>query len=274
MDTSLRLRWLGVAGLELSAGEETLTIDPYFTRIPMLRAWFGRVRPDSGLIAEKIERCDSVLITHAHFDHLMDVPDVVRNTGAKALGSPNSCRLLSACGVPEDKARGIRAGDALDLGSFRVDVFEAQHMKVLGFSPGILPAALKPPLRARDYRMDDDFSFLVTAGGLRLLTDPGERPDGAVQAHVLFVFPYREDSYYEALLPLVRPTLVVPVHWDDFFRPLSKPIRPSFKVPRLAAPLPRRIDLAAFSLLVGRVAPEASVLTPEIFRSYDLVELT
>jgi L-ascorbate metabolism protein UlaG (beta-lactamase superfamily) len=274
MDTSLRFRWLGAAGLELTAGEHTLAIDPYFTRISLRSACFGRVCPDSVLIAEKIERCDFVLITHAHFDHLMDVPDVVSNTGATALGSPNSCRLLSACGVPGDRIRGIRAGDALELGGLSVEVREARHLKAPGFSPGSLPKVLDPPLRARDYRMDDDFSFLISAGGLGLLTDPGEIPEGAAPADVLFVFPFRMDSFYEALLPLVQPRLVVPVHWDDFFRPLTKPLRPSFRPPRKTFPPVKRIDLAAFARLVGRILPEARVLQPEIFRTYDLAELT
>ncbi len=44
-------------------------------------------------------RCDFVLVTHAHWDHLMDVPDVVLNTGATALGSANTCQLLALLGV-------------------------------------------------------------------------------------------------------------------------------------------------------------------------------
>jgi hypothetical protein len=47
-----------------------------------------------------------------------------------------------------------------------------------------------------------------------------------------------------------------------------------FRPPRRTAPLPRRIDLAAFSRLVGRITREPTVLHPEIFRSYDLAELT
>ena len=86
---SISFRWLGVAGLELSVGNHVMVIDPYFTRFPLRKAFWGRVEPDRKLIAEKIQHCDFVLITHAHFDHLMDAPDVVRNTGAIVMGSPN-----------------------------------------------------------------------------------------------------------------------------------------------------------------------------------------
>ena len=134
MGKSISFRWLGVAGLEFSANNHVIVIDPYFTRFPLLKLFFGRVQPNRELIAEQIKHCEFVLITHAHFDHLMDVPDVVRNTGATALGSPNACRLLSVCGVPQDRIREIKAGDKLNLAGFGVEVFSAQHVKLPGYS--------------------------------------------------------------------------------------------------------------------------------------------
>ncbi|MHB0870884.1 MAG: MBL fold metallo-hydrolase, partial [Chloroflexota bacterium] len=103
MEGSIRLRWLGTAGIELSTDQEVLAVDPFFTRPPFRRIWFGRVFPDRRLVAAKLPRCNYVLVTHSHWDHLMDVPEVVLNTGATALGSPNSCRLLTLLGVPEDR---------------------------------------------------------------------------------------------------------------------------------------------------------------------------
>jgi L-ascorbate metabolism protein UlaG (beta-lactamase superfamily) len=107
MTNDVAFRWLGVAGLELAAGGCTLLIDPYVTRIPFMRMWLGRVRPDRDLITRMFTRADAVLVSHAHFDHVMDVPDVVRNTGADAFGSPNACRLLSACGAGAERIHEI-----------------------------------------------------------------------------------------------------------------------------------------------------------------------
>jgi L-ascorbate metabolism protein UlaG (beta-lactamase superfamily) len=232
--------------------------------------WLGRVHPDHELIAEKIEHCDFVLVTHAHWDHVMDVPEVIHNTGAMALGSPNTCQLLAVCGVSEERIREIKVGDRLTLGHFRVEVSRAEHMRIPGFSPGSLPPVLQPPLRARDYRMDDNFSFLISIGGYRLLTDPGDRPAGAVGADVLFVSPRRDYAYYESLLRLVQPKVVVPNHWDDLFRPLSKPLRPHYKPPRWVFPPLQRVNLTEFSQMIEQIAPETKILIPEIFRAYDL----
>jgi L-ascorbate metabolism protein UlaG (beta-lactamase superfamily) len=263
-------RWLGVAGIELQVDNAVLLVDPYVTRISFRQMWLGRVQPDRALVREKVPRGDFVLVTHAHFDHLLDVPEVVLHTGAAAYGSPNSCRLLAACGVPPEKVHPIGAGDRLQLGPFQVEMSAIGHGKAPGFGPGLLRAGLRPPLRARDYRMDTCLTFLITAGGQRLLTNPGERSEGARPAEVLFLYPSGDTARVQTLLQQVRPRVAIPLHWDDLNRPLSQPLRPLFAPPRLGWPPLRRIDLAVFREQVEQVDPSVTVLIPESFRPYEL----
>ena len=274
MDASVQFRWLGVAGIELQGpGGQVLAIDPFFTRPPMRRLWFGRVQPDRALSAQKLPRCDWLLVTHAHFDHVMDVPDVLRHTGATAYGSANTCGLLTACGVPGAQVRRIAAAEALDLGAFHVQVLPALHTPTPGFGPGALRAGLRPPLRLRDYRLDCDLAFLVEVGGLRLLDWGGVSSQCAVRADVLCAFPFGAREGLQALLEAVRPRLVIPLHWDDLFRSLSRPLRPFLQPPRWAWPPLQRVDLAEFARSVERLRPGTKVLVPEAFRAYDLCEL-
>jgi L-ascorbate metabolism protein UlaG (beta-lactamase superfamily) len=269
-ETSVRFRWLGVAGIELKAHDQILAIDPFFTRPPMRRLWFGRVSPNRELIAERIPRCDYVLVTHAHWDHVMDVPDIARNTGAIALGSANTCKLLRTCGVAGEQVREIVVGDQIRLGSFHVEVLRAEHMRSPGFSPGPLPANLKPPLHLGDYRMDDCFSFLIEIHGLRLLDWSSIRAEQAPRADILFVRLYAKPAHYEALLRAVQPRLVVPVHWDNLFRPLSKPVRPCFKPPSWRFPPLQRMDPTRFREMIGVANADLDVMIPETFHAYEL----
>lgn len=275
MEGSIRLRWLGTAGLELSTDREVLAVDPFFTRPPFRRIWFGRVFPDRRLVAAKLPRCDFVLVTHSRWDHLMDVPEVVLNTGATALGSPNSCRLLTLLGVPEDRIQEIRADDRLDLGGFQIQVFRAQHSTV--FQKPIInrlpPVGLQPPLRPRDHRMDVAFSFLIETDSHRLLDWHSATPDPAVPADVLFVGPDQQPPYYEALLAQVRPKVVIPIHWDDLLRPPSLPPSPMPATPAWALPPLQRVELARFRRTIQRVAPTTRVFIPEILRRYDLPQV-
>ena len=268
------LRWLGVAGIELKVNKQILVIDPFVTRPSIRHMWFGRIRSDSALATAKVPRGDSVLVTHAHWDHVMDVPAVIEQTGAIAYGSTNTCRLLMILGVPEKHLQEIKAGDQLTLGMFQVAVLQAEHGLVLGrpFANGSLAPNLHPPLRMRDYRMDTCFSFLIEVDGLRFLDWSSEKVHLAHLADVLFVKPLQKPAYYEELLGTVQPRVVIPIYWDDFMRPLSQPLRPMLKPPRLAFPPLARVDLTAFHQMIKRIAPKTQVFLPEIFHLYELCE--
>jgi L-ascorbate metabolism protein UlaG (beta-lactamase superfamily) len=270
---ALHFRWLGAAGIELTYGDESLLIDPFFTRPPFRRLWFGRVAPNPALIPASLPRCDHILVSHAHYDHLLDVPAVARRTLATVYGSANTCALLRVCEVPNEQIRKIHAGDRLTLGSFKVDVFAARHGWAPGYASGRVRTDLQPPLRLRDYVLGEYNNFMIQLPGLRLLDWGGVETQGASPADVLFVLPSSQRGYCESMLALVRPRLVVPVHWDDLFHPLNQPVRPSYELPRWEMPPVRRINLERFTETVQRIAPGTEVLIPEILKTYDLTQL-
>ena len=267
---ALHFRWLGVAGLEFTCAGETLAVDPFLTRPPFWRLWLGRVAPDHALIARHLPRCDHILVSHSHYDHLMDVPDIARNTGARVYGSTNTCGLLRACAVSDHQIREIHAGDNLTLGSFIVNVLAARHGWAPGYSSGRVRSNLHPPLRLRDYVLGEYNSFLIQPPGLRLLDWCGVETQGAPKADVLFMLPTSVPGYCDALLTSVQPRLVVPIHWDDLFHPLTKPIRPYYELPHWALPPLKRIDLERFKETVQCIAPGTEVLVPEVLQPYDL----
>lgn len=266
-------RWLGVAGLELTFGEETLLVDPFFTRPPFWRLWFGRVEPNHVLIASQKPRCDYILVSHAHFDHLMDVPDIAHITGAHVYGSSNTCELLRLCNLPTHQVHEVHTGDHLSLGSFRVDILPARHGWAPGYNSGQVRKGLRPPLRLRDYVLGEYHSFLIQLPGLRLLNWCGIELKSVPQADVLFTLPTSYQCFLEALLSAVQPRLVIPVHWDDLFRPLTKPIRPTFELPRRAWPPIRRIHLQRFRDRTEGLAPGVRVFIPQLLATYDLSKL-
>jgi L-ascorbate metabolism protein UlaG (beta-lactamase superfamily) len=273
MNTSPMFRWLGIAGIELRLDDQVLVIDPYFTRIPFWQQWFGSVRPNSALISEMLRACNYILVTHAHWDHLMDVPEVAEFTGAIAFGSFNTCQLLRVLAVPDDQVREVRSGDKLTLGPFEARAFLSQHKKAPGFLPGRISSNLRPPLRARDYRMDCCFSFMISVGDCTLLTDPGEHPDQVESADVLLVSPHHDLAYLQPLLKRIHPKVVIPNHWDDIWRPLSKPVRPMIKPPTRSFPPIKRTSLLQFKQTVEQIDPAIRVFIPEMFTLYSLYDI-
>src|SRR5688500_4434320 len=154
----MELRYLGVAGWQISAEGYSLVIDPYFTRISMRQLVFGRAIPNVALIRQYMPSANAILVTHAHYDHLMDVPDAAQITGAQVWASPQGCDLLRILGTPD--ACVMYPNDVLTLGPFSVEVYDSKHRIVFGSIPyyGPLKANLRPPLSGGDYRMDRQYS--------------------------------------------------------------------------------------------------------------------
>jgi hypothetical protein len=282
MRKAVTFRWLGAAGIELRAGRAILVVDPFFSRPSLWRTAFGRLEPDRRLGAKLLPACDFVLVTHAHHDHAMDVPQVVLRTGARVWGSTNVCRLMRASGVAASQVQEIQAGDSLAAGPFWAQVLPAEHVRLPGIATDqralalppekCLPGSLSPPQRLRDYQMDRSFSFMIGVGQLRLLVWRSVRAEGSGAAEVLFVQPRGQETFFEVLLAAVRPSLVVPIEWDDPFRPITKAPRPFFEVPGRRWPPVQRINLDRFGAMIERLAPGANVLVPKLLHPYQIEE--
>jgi len=268
--SALDIAYLGVAGWHLKTRRASLLIDPFFTRPPLLRVLFSPLVPDDESIRRYTPPATSILITHPHYDHIMDAPHVSRLTGASIYASPHGIALLKILGAPPDSVYIIRPDDRFVLGVFSVQVFATPHRLIFGRIPytGPLPPNLAAPRRASDFRMDYHFSFLISAGETRILIASGFRYEPAVEADILMVGADATRSQLTRILMATRPRIVFPNHWDDMFRPLAKPTRPMLIPPPGLIPSLRRIDPAAFSHIVGEILPAAQVIIPDLFKYY------
>ncbi len=266
MDEPLSFRWLGVQGVEFRCAGHVLAIDPFFTR-PSAWDFFRRVLPDSRLAERLVPRCDTILVTHSHYDHMLDVPALAQRCGAAVYGSANAGRLAELSGLPERQFHEVRPGAALSLGPFEVDVLAGQHVRFPGdgFLFGELKPGLRAPLRPRDYTVDQVFGYMIRAQGVRILFCPGP----ALAADILFSGTAYGREYFCRLLASSRPRIFVPLHWDNFFLPPGKP-------PRELA-WPGRISLKRLERLVAQTAPDTRFLLPELFNPVvlrDLIDLS
>jgi L-ascorbate metabolism protein UlaG (beta-lactamase superfamily) len=263
----VEIRYLGVAGWQISADGYSLVLDPYFTRISMLQSVIGRAIPNRALIRKHMPPADAILVTHAHYDHLMDVPDAAQITGAQVWASPQSCDLLRILGTPD--ACVMRPNDTLTLGPFTVEVHESKHRIVFGTIPyyGALKPNLRPPLRASDYRMDMQYSFRISTRSTRILVTSGIDDEPLVRANVLLVGADANRTQLIPILDAAQASLIMPNHWDDMFRPLAKPVRTMNNPPPTRIPTFTRIDLDAWAALVRDLARDARVIIPKYFEA-------
>jgi L-ascorbate metabolism protein UlaG (beta-lactamase superfamily) len=267
MKEQLQFRWLGTAGIELETRGERVLIDPYLSRFPFHCTIFGRPVSRRDLVARYLSSARAVLVSHSHFDHLLDVPSVCREFGAAAYGSANTSAILRAHEIPPVQIRTVTAGDHIAAGPFAIRILPGLHGQMLGVLPftGRLPARLQPPLRLSEYRMDAMFSFHVSVANASVLIWNGPKSQDVPCADVLFFCPLWGARACAAIAQAARARIIVPIHWDNFFSPLDRPLRPLIAPPGWGSPWVQRMDPDAFARSLNLQLPGVQVHVPEIF---------
>jgi L-ascorbate metabolism protein UlaG (beta-lactamase superfamily) len=176
----------------------------------------------------------------------MDAPEIATRTGANIYGSPNTCRIMQAAGVPEKQLNAVANGENFRIGRVRVYALPAYHPWLPGYGYRRLNRELKFPAHLSDYRMDACYSYLLETEDKRILIWSSTHWQGAPRADLLTCRAVSSVRWYCHLLQQVQPKMVIPQHWDDFFQPLSDHPAPFWSSPQLRFPPIARIDLEDF----------------------------
>ena len=112
--------WLGCATFRLTAGDLVVFLDSYIDRAPGA--------PAVGLRTADVQRADFVLVGHSHFDHLGGAEVIAQNTGARIIGSNETCRVMRERGVARDQLIAAQGGERHRLAEgVTVRVFPGLH---------------------------------------------------------------------------------------------------------------------------------------------------
>ena len=259
--SGLRVTFLGVTTLLFDDGETAILTDGFFSR-PGLAALARPIAPDRELIGASLARAGitrlaAVIPVHSHYDHAMDSPEVARRTGALLVGSASTANVGRGDGLAEEQLRVVRDGETLSFGRFRVTMILSLHFPH-GMSMGEIREPLRPPARASDYLDGGAYSVLVEHDGKSMLVQGSagyvEGKLAGRKADVVFLgvagLSTKDDAYREAywreIVEAVQPKRIIPIHWDDFTRPLAEPL----------VALPRQLDdlHASMTFVLGRAS--------------------
>ena len=230
---SIRITYLGVNGFQFENGGHALLVDPYFTRVGL---WAGAlnqgVESNPNRVSDGLRHVrpniDAILVTHAHFDHLLDVPEIMRQTHARLISGPTAVRLVESVGISREKCETVKPGSIRRVGPFTVRILAAQHDRLFGKVPFPEKATLSKPVKASDWVVGEPLAFLIEAAGKRIYIDSGGIPRapprvgiGRVDLAILGVaLPDSRKRFGEAV-KLLKPRYILPSHQDDMFGPMN-----------------------------------------------------
>ncbi|MFZ0717269.1 MBL fold metallo-hydrolase [Mycobacterium sp.] len=242
-DTPLTVTWLGVTTLLIDDGTSAVMTDGFFSRPGLGRVGMGKVSPsparvDGCLARVGITKLAAVVPVHTHFDHALDSALVAERTGAQLVGGESAANVGRGHGLTADRLVLADSGTPIRLGAFDITLVKSRHSPPDRF-PGAIDRPVVPPVRAAAYRCGEAWSALVhhRPSERRLLIQGSAGfVQGALngrQADVVYLgvgqLGVQPESYladyWTETVRAVSARRVILVHWDDFFRPLSKPLR-------------------------------------------------
>ncbi len=261
----LELAWLGTAGFRLTYRGQHLLIDPYVTRLSLGDLLRRRVVASDPARLAALPDPLAILVGHTHFDHALDVPALAARAGCPAYGSASLARLFALHGRPE-LAVTVLPHRPYEVGPFTVTFVPSRHSRLAGglWTPydGELTCEHTDHLTPQAYRCGQVWGLHVAVAGVSFyhhgscdLLDDEVRHRGV--DYLLAGISGRRFTprYWSRMLRRLEPRVVVPHHFDDFFRPLDAPLAYSLNVDLAGLPDElRRVtaDVEVRALTVGQ----------------------
>jgi hypothetical protein len=255
--TQLQVKYLGAGGVILKRGTDVLVTAPFFSNPSIPRVAFGEIqaRPDQikrfiGPGGDGLAGAKAILVGHAHYDHLMDVPYIkihylpqatvygsrtMKNTlaGDSSLNAADIVSVESDMGTDQQPGRWWPVGPRM-----RVMALKSEHAPIIAhlkFFEGSYDAPLvEIPKRAWGWREGQTLAYLVDFLGADGTTvdfrihyqDAASTPplgfpppDGRRVDLAIVCMPGFDqvDGYPKGIIDRLNPRFVVIIHWEDFF---------------------------------------------------------
>ena len=240
----MKVTFFGTTTLLFDDGRDQVFFDAHMTRPSLLKYICGSDVTDGQLVEDMlalhhIDRLRAIFISHTHHDHVMDAPFIANKTGATIYGSSSAMNVARGGDVPEAQLVQFQPNETYQVGGYSIKVIPSLHSKptILNNDLGqTIDAPLRQPARLRNYKEGGSYDFYVEAEGKRIMIRPSfnyiEGQLDGIQADVLFLGvaglakadESMERIFFAETVEKTKARLVIPVHWDNFFASLEKPV--------------------------------------------------
>lgn len=226
---TLEITYLGTAGFIIKSASRTIVLDPYLSRPNLRQTLTTRLVPNAQLIKDTIPHADDVFIGHAHYDHILDAPDLCKQTGARLIGSSSTIMVGRAAGLPPHQLLETSGREDIQSGEWTVRGLPSLHGKIYGRipMPGHITQLPSWPPRMGELKHGLVLNWLVDTGGLRIMHIDsadfineelkGQRADIVCLCAIGRKF---RPNYVKDVVELLQPRWIIPCHWDTMMTPL------------------------------------------------------
>lgn len=220
------ITWFGHSTIRLALADETVVfIDPWFEGNPSC--------PDA---LKQVPRCDIVLCTHGHFDHVGGVPFLVERFDPVVVANYDLCAVLQRQ-IGKGRFEGMNTGGTLDVGGVRVTLTQAFHSSGVDSSGGPVYGGMPNGvvIRADGHATIYDAGDTDVFGDMRLIAQRFEPKICILPIGDRFTMGAEGAALAAEML---EPAAIVPIHYGTF--PLLAPNADAFRE-ALPPPLKSRL---------------------------------
>jgi L-ascorbate metabolism protein UlaG (beta-lactamase superfamily) len=204
-----KITWLGHASVSVEFGEHVIYFDPWLDD-----------NPACTLKRSDVKKATAICPTHGHIDHLGDSFELVRQTGATLICTPELGFYAESKGLQEGKeVYGLNTGGSWRKDSFTITMVPASHTSEI-MGEGWISGPIQPGSGAIGYVLSiDDGPTIYFSGDTGVFADMPiirdlYRPSVAIMtAGGKYNMGYREAAYAAAL---VLPDYFIPTHYGTF----------------------------------------------------------
>jgi L-ascorbate metabolism protein UlaG (beta-lactamase superfamily) len=266
--TQLQVGYLGAGGFLLRCRNSAILTAPFFSNPSLKRVALWRVSPNHdqidrrmALLRGSLDQVGAILVGHAHYDHLMDIPYIATAyaPGATIFGNQTMAHILASA-LPEERLFPLNSqvGQWQSAGNDRIRFMALQSdhaphfVRVKVFGGGYDTDLEKLPARASGWREGQTFAYLIDFLGEDKKTvefrihyqdavssSPPPYPSDLsglearrVDVALLCVPGFDQvEDYPETLLQQLNPRTVILAHWENLFAPFPEDSRNLRTVP-------------------------------------------
>lgn len=118
----MKLKWLGTAGFQVDTGAHVFLIDPYLSRN-------ARAVPIQTMKPSEISDAKQIFISHGHWDHIHDVPEIMQHNPCSVYCSNTSARILKRKGADSLRIHPVKKdGMKFYFKDYQAQAFFSRHI--------------------------------------------------------------------------------------------------------------------------------------------------